>query len=75
LEGTVTLNLLLAQRERTQELRHVTDITIDPREVYGLHMNSPIRGFLTSFRVQAQFQGDPTGFRVQVPLGHIITIA
>ena len=30
-------------------------------------MDSPIRGFPTSFRVQAQFQGDLTSFRVQVP--------
>ena len=30
-------------------------------------MKSPIRGFLTSFRVQARIQGDLTGFRVQVP--------
>ncbi len=30
-------------------------------------MNSPIRGFLTSFRVQVQIQGNLTGFRVQVP--------
>jgi hypothetical protein len=30
-------------------------------------MNFPIRGFLTSFRVQAQIQGNLTDFRVQVP--------
>ena len=29
-------------------------------------MSPPIRGFLTSFRVQAQIRGNPTGFRVQV---------
>jgi hypothetical protein len=29
-------------------------------------MNSPIRGFLTGFRVQVQMQGNLTGFRVQV---------
>ncbi len=35
-------------------------------------MKSPIRGFLTSFRVQVQIQGNLTGSRVQVPLGHIV---
>ena len=34
---------------------------------YYERMNSPIRGFLTSFRVQAQIQGNLTDFRVQVP--------
>jgi hypothetical protein len=34
-------------------------------------MNSPTRGFLTSFRVQFHNQGYLTGFRVQVPRTHL----
>jgi hypothetical protein len=53
---------LRAGRERTRESRHGTAV----RRMVG-RMNSPIRGFLTSFRVQVRNQGNLTSLRVQVP--------